>query len=466
MRFHRLCSGTLRSPPIPRRTLLRGALLGGGATWVALPLLESMLNSSGTALADGLPLPQRLGVFFWGNGVHPARWKPKTLGANWTPGEQLMPLAKLTDRITVVSGMDNWTAGTDGHEAGASILTGHHAQLISNSPKNIAPTFESFDQLAARKIGADTRFQSLQLRIGRANVRQGILYDYTSWSGPTSPIEPERDPVALYDRLFTGFQPANGGTPVVDQTLALRRSVLDTVTEDLNALRANVGAQDQARLDEHFSHLRAIERRLDMPASEDRAACSLPTRPGAFEDKNAAGQELLAPRLQLMSQLLAMALACDLTRVFALQLTGAVALTRYPIAGFDQDQHQLTHDEPGDQPLVHQSILQNMEHFGTLVSALSGIPEGTGSLLDHCAILATSECAEGRSHAQKDFPIMLAGGASGKLRQGVHVSAPGENTNKLVFSLLNAVGCAVTEFGEQSNLHDARVTEGLATIEA
>ncbi len=465
MTTFKLNTSSLRGPRVSRRGLLRGALLGGASSMVALPLLESMLNTNGTALADGSSLPQRLGVFFWGNGVHPERWKPVTLGAGWSPNEQTAPLAALTDRITVVSGMDNFTAGTDGHEGGAGLLTGHHAQLISDSPKNIAPTSESFDQLAGRSIGAGTKFQSLQLRISKAVLGQGILYAYTSWSNASSPIEGEGDPRKLYDRLFSGFQ-APGATPVLDQTLALRRSVLDTVKLDLAALRANVGASDQARLDEHFTHLRSIEKRLESAPTLLSANCLLPGVPSELADDNDEGQELLAPRMLLMSQLLGMALACDLTRVFTLQLTGAVALTRYPIPGFNQDQHALTHEEGGDQPLVHRSILHNMEQFATLVTTLDAIAEGPGKLLDNCAILATSDCSEGRSHSQKDYPIMLAGTAGGRLRRGVHLNAPGENTNKLVFSLLNAVGCNITEFGEQSASHQARVTEGLAALEA
>jgi hypothetical protein len=45
-----------------RRRFLRGAL-GGGAVTVGLPLLNCFLNENGSALASGLPVPQRFGTW-------------------------------------------------------------------------------------------------------------------------------------------------------------------------------------------------------------------------------------------------------------------------------------------------------------------------------------------------------------------------------------------------------------------
>lgn len=92
-----------------------------------------------------------------------------------------------------------------------------------------------------------------------------------------------------------------GATPVVDHTLAVRRSVLDTVLADLSSLKGSVGAQDQLRLDEHFTHLRALEKRLEAEPTLQTASCSKPLLPAQAEDRNAAGQELLGPRMQVMS---------------------------------------------------------------------------------------------------------------------------------------------------------------------
>ena len=73
-----------------RRRVLRG-MLGGGAISVGMPLLDCFLDTNGTALADGAPLPVRFGTWFWGCGLTPGRWEPKTLGANYEMAPELSP---------------------------------------------------------------------------------------------------------------------------------------------------------------------------------------------------------------------------------------------------------------------------------------------------------------------------------------------------------------------------------------
>ena len=65
------------SQVLSRRKVLRG-MLRGSAVALGLPLLESMLNDSGTALAAGERLPVRYGLFFWGNGLP---WTARHRGA-------------------------------------------------------------------------------------------------------------------------------------------------------------------------------------------------------------------------------------------------------------------------------------------------------------------------------------------------------------------------------------------------
>src|SRR5437764_350819 len=88
--------------PTTRRGVLRG-MLGGSAVTVALPLLDCMLNTNGTALAAGRPLPVRFGTWFWGCGMNPERWNPAKAGADWEITPELQPIAKLRDKMNVFS---------------------------------------------------------------------------------------------------------------------------------------------------------------------------------------------------------------------------------------------------------------------------------------------------------------------------------------------------------------------------
>src|SRR6185503_6096922 len=95
----------MRQSMLSRRSLLRG-VMGGTVIAIGLPPLEAMFNSHGTAYAQGAPIPKRLGIFFWGNGVKLDRWVPATTGAAWTPSLALEPLTALKDYVSVVSGMN------------------------------------------------------------------------------------------------------------------------------------------------------------------------------------------------------------------------------------------------------------------------------------------------------------------------------------------------------------------------
>ena len=110
-----------------------------------------------------------------------------------------------------------------------------------------------------------------------------------------------------------------------------------------------------------------------------------------------------------MSDLLALALACDQTRSFSVMFTGSIASTVFWQVGVTRGHHQLSHDEAGDQPQIQATTVFTMKMFDVLLARLKATPEGAGNLLDSCAILASSDCAEGKSHSIKDYPILVAG---------------------------------------------------------
>ena len=452
----------MRIPPMHRRTVLRG-LLRGTAVACGLPTLEAMLNGNGTAYAQtGAALPQRLGIFFFGNGVRLKLWNPVATGAGWALSPALEPLAPLKDYLNVVSGMDPKIPSSQGHHTGeVGILSGH--PLLSQ-PKGGAAfrstfTAPSIDQVVAAETGKLTRFKSLELGISRrVNTREGTTLQYISHNGPDSANPPSYEPAMVFNRLFGGdVKPPMAGTPVMggalEQAARLRRSVLDAVAKDIEGLKVRVGASDRRRLDQHFEHVRGIERRLQEGGvvGGPGAGCAAPAMPGAFADTPQG--EPLEPVMTAMSDLLALALACDQTRSFSVMFSGSTASTVFWQAGVSRGHHQLSHDEAGDQPQIQATTVFTMKMFGILLARLKATAEGPGTLLDNCAILASSDCAEGKSHSNKDYPILIAGKAGGKLKYpGIHHRAVGQNTNQVLLTLLRAVGLQRPSFGINNSL--------------
>jgi hypothetical protein len=457
---------------ISRRAVLRG-LAGGVGISVALPPLEAMFNGNGTAYADGTEIPKRLGVFFWGNGVKPDRWVPTTTGSAWTPSPALVPLetAGVKDYVNVVTGTLITSGGERGHHAGTvGILSG--APLVSQTA-NGAPyrsTFSkpSIDQVAAGIIGVGTRYKSIEVGIStRVNTVEGTTLRYLSHNGPDSANPPEYDPSKLYDRIFgAGFTPPGAPTtPVVDATLAYRKSVLDVVLGDLGRVRARAGAADKRRLDRHAEGIRSIENRLTSTSTgvPPAASCKLPIKPNAFADQ--AGKEQLEPKTKAMSDLLAIALACNQTRVFSMMFSGSVASTVYWQVGITGGHHQLTHDEQGMQPQVQASTVFTVQMFAVLLNALKAVPEGAGNVLDNCAILASTDTSDGRFHNIRDYPILVGGKGGGFLKYpGVHYrSQTGtESTSTTLLTVLRAAGTGLNQVGAGGGL----VTSSCSGIEA
>jgi hypothetical protein len=447
---------------LDRRSVLRG-LCSGAAVSVGLPVLEAMLDTNGVALADGSPLPKRFGVFFWGNGVRLNQFVPKTTG-DYALTEALMPLASVKDYVSVISGYNIKTGNERGHHAGCvGILSG--APMISQDPKGApyASTFSapSIDQVVAAAMGKSTRFRSLELGVSKnVSTSEGTTLRYLSHNGPDNPNPPEYSPKALYARVFGMGFTAGGMQVAVDPKLALRRSVLSAVKDDVTGLRARLGKNDQRRIDQHFESIRALENQISATetSAPAAAACSAPGMP----TDTGGDQNLTATNLS-MSKLLAMALACDQTRVFSVQFSGSVGGTSYPEIKVSGNHHALTHDEAGDQPKVRSITSFIMERFAALLDALKSVQEGEGNLLDRSVILASSDCAEGQPHSLDNYPILVAGGGGGALvHPGVHIKGTSGNASDVLLTLLQAMDVQVTTFGQKGG-QTTRTVSGLRT---
>ena len=460
----------MRKLILNRRTVLRGALGGVGIS-VGLPPLEAMFNANGDAYAQSnTAIPKRLGLFFWGNGVKLDRWVPSTTGAGWTPSPSLQPFATagVKDYVNVVTGMNIKSGNERGHHSGLTGIMSGAALIAEPHPNsNYVSTYSqpSIDQVAAGVIGTTTRFKSLEVGVSKKVVDgEGTTLHYLSHNGPDSFNPPEYNPVNVFNRLFgTDFVPPMGGTPVVDVTKTLRKSVLDAVLADMNTLKGRVGATDKIRLDSHMNNVRSLENRLVSATPTLPPGSTACVRPAQPTKPSTSGGEPIKATNKAMSDLIAMALACDQTRVFSVMFSGSVGYTVFSDIGITTGHHDLTHDEAGDQPQVQASTVYTMEQFAVLLAALKAIPEGAGNLLDSCAILASSDTADGRDHSITNYPILIAGSAGGKLKYpSVHYKSNGENTSMVLLSILRSVGLSLTEFGTGGG----RVTASCTAIEA
>lgn len=415
---------------------------------MALPTLDIM-SASSTASAQG-PIPTRFGLWFWGNGVKPDRWVPAAVGAGWTPSPELAPLAPVRDYVSVVSGCEIKTATHPHHSGFSGILTGarYHQNGVTRDTIVSTPAGPTVDMIAAASLGGETPFRSLEIGITRfRGTDEGTAFQHLSHTGPNQPNPHEYSPRLLFERLF--------GMPVAADVDLARRSVLDSVTDQIRTLQGQVGSRDRLRLEQHFDSVRQLEMRLASGAS----ACTAPANPGDFPD--VGGLEQIQEQNQAMSDLLVLALACDLTRVFSVLFSPSGSGVIVWPAGATNSLHQTCHDEAGAQPTVHAATIYTMEQLSYLLQRLEATPEGDGNLLEHSSILCTTELTDGKTHSNRDFPILVAGRGNGRLRGGIHWRGSNHNTSHGPLTALRGAGVAAASFGAA----EGRVTNSISELE-
>ena len=452
----------LKKLKFSRRHALRGMVSGIGVS-LSLPVLEIMCNESGTAFAQGAPLPTTFGIFFWGNGIHPgSQWTPSGTGDGnaWQLPPNLQDFANLKDYMTLVTGLDMMDAQFKGHGWGVCyVLAGGDGTScnitadISRSPYGGLPETSrgtqwqpTIDQLVASAIHNGEPYKSLETGILKyVGISMGTASLNLAHIGPNQPLPPERDPAKLFNTLF------GMGTPMglpIEISNQLRRSVLDAVLNDAKRLQMSVGSADSKRIDAHMESVRALEMR-----SPTGGVVPTPTpvcQTGAAPTEKAANVDLakVTATSKAMNKLIALALSCNQTRVYSHLWSGARDDTHYPIIQLDSEHHSLTHD-PNSASQDKATKIEGyiMSQYADLAQVLKDTPMGASNLLENTIIYGISDVAEPQSHVHKNYHIVLMGHAGGKIKGNRHYRKTGRKVTELMLTLQKVMGMNVSSFG-------------------
>jgi hypothetical protein len=422
---------------IPRRTVLRGL----GVT-MALPLLDAMVPAM-TATAQTPASPRRrFGAVFVPHGERPGYWTPSKVGTDFELTPILKPLEPLRDSLTVVSEL---CTPADGH--GTTVA----AWLTGSVPKQTMAedvrAGTSVDQVIAAQIGGTTVFPSLELAtedftgyIGGCDGFFACAYMNTlSWRTATEPLPMEINPRVLFERMFGG-----GPTKLARiERLQQDRSILDSVADAVNRLQRGLGARDKTRLSDYLEDVREIERRIQRAEKQAASEVTLPSAPVGIP-------EAFEEHAMLQFDLLALAYAADLTRVFAFMLSRDTSQRVYTNLGITEPHHSLSHH--GNKPESIANLVKlnayHVELFGRFLQKLHATPDGDGSLLDHSVILFGSGMSESDIHSRLNVPTLLAGKGAGLLGGNRHVQAPKDTPiANLALTLANKFGVEMDKYG-------------------
>jgi hypothetical protein len=438
---------------ITKKALSRRTVLRGMGACLALPVLESMTP----ALTAAAPAKAVRSVFIYApNGMVMSNWTPVTSGVDFELPSILKSFEAHRKDMLVLTGMmdHNGNAlgdgGGDHARAGGSFLTGIHPAKTAGKDIRVGI---SVDQVAANAVGSATRLRSLELGCEDSrtvgNCDSGYSCAYTnslSWRGPSTPNPPETNPRAVFERLF-GADDITLPAEVRAKRLADRKSILDSVQDQVRALLGTVGGSDRRKLDEYLSAVREIE--IQIQAAERKN--TIEVLPG-FERPDGVPFEYAA-YATIMLDLAAAALQTDSTRVVTVVLGREGSLRTYPEIGISDGHHPLSHH--GNRPEALEKLTQINQYHADIVSGFIGklkaTPDGDGTLLDRSMVLYGSGLSDSNRHLHENLPVLLFGRGNGSVSTGRHVvlAEPTPMTN-LYLSMLDQMNVRTESLGDST----------------
>jgi hypothetical protein len=438
-------------PKMTRRLFTLRGLMAGGAVTVGVPLLECFLDANGSAFAANLGggnLPVRFGTWFWGCGMIPSRWVPKATGSNYDLPPQLAPIQPLQQHINVLSGF-NVELGAKNNQPHISGPTALRTGAPTDNWQQIsAPTF---DVLIADTIGDGSYFRSLDIT---ADGNPRTSYSYRTGSAMNAAVP---SALELYNKIFgSDFHDPNAANFTPDPKIMVRESVLSGISEQRSKLARQVSASDRARLDQYYTSVREVEKKLALQLQKPppAVACAVPRTPEELAaSTDYSDIELRMANHKVLTQLLVMALACNQTKVFNMVFSESASDLRH--AGNTTAYHQSTHEELidrriGYQPVVDSFAIQSMQAWADFVGALAAVKEGDGTLLDNTLVFAHSDVSMAKNHDVSGMPMMTAGRAGGKVTTGLHIRGNGDPVTRAGLTVQQVMGVAVDTWGSDA----------------
>ncbi|MGB7326039.1 MAG: DUF1552 domain-containing protein [Rubripirellula sp.] len=418
----------------PRRELLKASSLS-----LALPLLESTRatasqqpseSPSHSARAKRLVcIGSNLGFYrpaFYPKLPEQDAGRPTAGGtADYQPSQLLSVIDHHRDDYSVFSGFDH-RAG-NGHKNWDNYLCGSQVGSIS------------LDQIAAEKLGTETRVESIQLCAG------DISQQRMTYSRQGVPLPMVNRPSVIYNKLFAQGESKERS----EYLLKSGRSSLDVVREDAKQLQSRVSSADKQKLAEYFQSLRELEQRMG------RQLTHL-ANPGVQVDYELPPYDPVAPTLmleceQIMLDLIALTLQTDTSRVATLFIAGLGQVFTIDGQSLRAGYHALSH-HGNDPDLIRDLIRVETEHLKCFDRFLTGLKQKTDlegkPLLDSTIVMFGTGMGDASRHSNRDLPTLVAGGGlkHGKLHSADPNADDGLMLGDVYLSMLRQLGIESDSF--------------------
>jgi hypothetical protein len=404
--------GTEARWALRRRDLLKQ--LGVGAA--CLPLLRP-------ARAAGAPDDRRFICVVHPGGYDQAVWQPPGGPLNTLPATA----ASLDPhRSEVVFLPELANPNHVGYEEGAygTACYGLPARTTGLFPE---PRGKSVDQVIAGVLpGGRASTLALAVQTDVPPVAQAVGARRCFWAGEGQPVNPEHDPLLVYQRLFAGL-PTPTLDPAIRRSLIERKSLLDYIARNVERWRQRLGTADRLIAEAHLQALRTVELQL-MTVVQAPASCA-PQTPAALD---LAARGMFPKLMEAQLGLAVAAASCGLARVVTVQLSNASGanvdfgafVQGIPARGYGFKSPYRNWADLTASPTMggvnHKRIVDRwvVDRFALLLAQLKALPALGGTLLDASVVLWGSHMYDGSVAGRQKMSWMLAGSCGGYFRTG------------------------------------------------
>jgi hypothetical protein len=429
---------------LPRRTFLRSAM----GTMMALPFLDAMVPA---LAAQAAKRPFRFGAIYVPNGIYPQLWHPETTGSGFEFKQIMQPLEAYRSHLVTISGMKAPDGNPDmgGVHMGASAAWLNGTGPVTEMAKFVVQSKKSIDQFIADQVAEDTPLRSLELGTEDMGTSAGacdgypcVFFNAISWRDDKSPLPVAVNPRVTFERIFG--ETGSGRRRIAN--MRRKQSLLDSVAAEATRMRRTLGPADNAILDEYLTNIRDVEQQLDRMEARAAATPEGAVAPLGIPDN-------IDDHLTVTYDLLLLAFQADISRVFTFMVGHEGSGRSYAHIGIPEPHHPVSHhgDTPDGIAKYAKLTTYHVAKLAEFVGKLQETVDGDSTLLDRSVIYFGSGMGNGNAHDRNNPPVLLMGGANGRLKGNRHIAVENkEPTANLLLGLADLAGAEVEKIGHST----------------
>jgi hypothetical protein len=426
---------------LPRRTFLRSAL---GAA-IAMPFMDAMIPALS---AQATKRPFRFGAIYVPNGIYPQLWHPDTTGSGFEFKQIMQPLEAYRSHLVTISGMKAPDGNPDmgGVHMGASAAWLNGTGPVTEMAKFVTRSKKSIDQFIADKVAEDTPLRSLEVGTEDMGTSAGacdgypcVFFNAISWRDDTSPLPVAVNPRVTFERIFG----ETGSTRRRMANMRRKQSLLDSVAEEARKMRRTLGPADNAIVEEYLTNIRDVEQQLERMEARAGATPEGAVAPLGIPDN-------IDDHLTVTYDLLLLAFQADISRVFTFMVGHEGSGRSYAHIGIPEPHHPVSHhgDTPDGIAKYAKLTTYHVAKLAEFVGKLQETADGDGTLLDRSVIYFGSGMGNGNAHDRNNPPVLLMGGANGRLKGNRHIAVEKkEPTANLLLAMADLADAPVEKIG-------------------